>query len=131
MRRVSMADWNATDSGSLYKIFDAIRTWEDAEYTCKNYGAQLAHIDSDYKNAYVREMLNDHIQRNGSEANEETELWIGLKNRAEVSTDASHYSNFYENEKADGCAAVDKQGKWRIHPCLDRHAFVCQQVNVR
>jgi len=97
----------------------------------------LAVIDSDYKNAYVREMLNDQPRANVSEETTTTpesdtaELWIGLKTKAEMSNGSARYSNFYEEEKAEGCTVIDSQGKWKTKPCRIPQQFVCQKVNVR
>lgn len=72
MKKVSTYDWNVTDSGSLYKVFTLKRSWDDAQVGLAGLkpdsklrrslrfslcadpdGAQLAVIDSDFKNAYV------------------------------------------------------------------------------
>jgi hypothetical protein len=31
LRRISMHDWNATEGGSLYKVFGTAKKWPDAE----------------------------------------------------------------------------------------------------
>ena len=36
LRRISMHDWNATDSGSLYKVFGTPKSWEDAQVNLGN-----------------------------------------------------------------------------------------------
>jgi len=137
LRHINMYDWNSTDSGSQYKIFTMKKSWDDAQSVCSAYGAVLAVIDSDYKNAYVREMLTDQSRANISEEatttseSDAAELWIGLKNKAEMTNGSSRYSNFYEEEKAEGCTVIDSQGKWKIRPCRIPHRFVCQKVNVR
>jgi len=138
LRHINMYDWNSTDSGSQYKVFTMKKSWDDAQLVCNAYGAALVVIDSDYKNAYVREILNDQIRANASEEtttttseSEAAELWIGLKTKAEMSNGSVRYSNFYEEEKAEGCTIIDSQGKWKVRPCRIPHPFVCQKVNVR
>lgn len=71
-------------------------------------------------------------EKTSSDDNKEgVELWIGLKTKAEMSSPNSRYANFYDEEKVDGCAVIDAQGKWKIRPCNSEHGFVCQQITVR
>ncbi len=67
-----------------------------------------------------RQLANDST----TEQDERVGLWIGLKTKAEMSSTSSRYSNFYEDE--EGCRLllmIDRQGKWKIHPCREATAF--------
>jgi len=74
-----------------------------------------------------RQLAND----SSSDQDEKVGLWIGLKTKAEMSSTSSRYSNFYEDEKVAGCTMIDRHGKWKIHPCREAAAFICQIINVR
>ena len=104
------------------------------------FGARLASIDSDYKNAFVRSertlienkyvnfTIKDMIERSFGK-DESAEVWIGLKTRAELTNNPnSHFTNFGEEEKIDGCAVMGIKGKWKIRSCSNLKPFVCEQI---
>uniref|UniRef100_A0A1I8B716 C-type lectin domain-containing protein n=1 Tax=Meloidogyne hapla TaxID=6305 RepID=A0A1I8B716_MELHA len=124
LHRASMQEWNTSGSGNIYKIFNTSKTWEEAKNTCMTFGARLASIDSDYKNAFVRNMIERSFAKN-----ESAEVWIGLKTRAELTSNPnSRFTNFGEEEKVDGCAVMGIKGKWKIRSCNDQKPFVCEQI---
>jgi hypothetical protein len=132
MRRANMYDWNVSDSGSMYKIFATEKTWDEAQSMCKTFNAHLAVIDSEFKNKFVQDMIAKEASSNKTDTNsDDSEYWIGLKTKAEMSSSNSRFANFYNDEKVDGCAVMDQQGKWKIRPCNGSKGFVCQQVTVR
>uniref|UniRef100_A0A914L6S7 C-type lectin domain-containing protein n=1 Tax=Meloidogyne incognita TaxID=6306 RepID=A0A914L6S7_MELIC len=124
IHRISMQEWNNSGAGNIYKIFNTSKTWEEAKNTCMTFGARLASIDSDYKNAFVRNMIERSFGKDGS-----AEVWIGLKTRAELTNNPnSHFTNFGEEEKIDGCAVMGIKGKWKIRSCSNLQPFVCEQI---
>ena len=138
LRRTSMHDWNATESGTLYKVFGTPKSWDEAQGTCKSFGAKLASIDSDFKNNFVRDLIAHDLGDVGSimDGMGGTEVWIGLKTRAEMTSagggaggSGSRFTNFAEEERIDGCAAMDSKGKWKIRACANQRPFVCQLIN--
>ncbi|KJH47455.1 hypothetical protein DICVIV_06442 [Dictyocaulus viviparus] len=57
LEQAAHSNWNSTDSGSLYKLFEQRRTWSDAENYCQSFDSHLAVIDNEAKNDFVRESL--------------------------------------------------------------------------
>jgi len=132
MHRATTYDWTLTDSGTLYKIFPTKKSWSEAQSTCGSFDSQLAVIDSDLKNAYIKSLVSKQYPVNETSSDDEKmELWIGLKAKTEMSSPTSRYSNFYDDEKVDGCTTFDHSGKWQIRPCQTQLGFICQQINVR
>uniref|UniRef100_A0A0M3HTM2 C-type lectin domain-containing protein n=1 Tax=Ascaris lumbricoides TaxID=6252 RepID=A0A0M3HTM2_ASCLU len=117
-------DWKRTDSGSLYKIFLEKKSFDDAQAVCRHFHSHLAILDSEYKNKYVKDMLNKTI------TDDHQDLWVGLKTRA-IMGSSSSYSNFARDQPVEGCASMNHQGKWLIKDCDQLKPFICQQVNVR
>ncbi|KAK0395272.1 hypothetical protein QR680_001196 [Steinernema hermaphroditum] len=126
-RRSNTYDWIRSDSGSLYKIFTVPKNWDDAQSVCSSFGAHLAIIDTEHKNAFVKELFEKQF----GDSESTTDAWIGLKTKAAMTTSDSSYSNFADSEKVDGCTVIDREGKWQVKPCALQHVFVCQQINVR
>lgn len=56
------------------------------------------------------------------------EAWIGLKTRTQMESADGKYSNFNEDYQVEGCAAVDRKGKWKIRSCLVEKPFVCEKM---
>ena len=102
-----------------------------AEDNCRVQGGHLASIASDNENNIVRNLSN-------------TQIWIGLNDRAKESTfvwtDSSPYNyemwDQYENDmepnNANGrewranCVRMMPSGKWRDTTCSDELAYVCE-----
>uniref|UniRef100_A0A1I7Y1J6 C-type lectin domain-containing protein n=1 Tax=Steinernema glaseri TaxID=37863 RepID=A0A1I7Y1J6_9BILA len=127
MRRSNTYDWIRSDSGSLYKIFTVPKNWDEAQSVCKSFNANLAIIDTEHKNAFVKDLF----QKQFGDSESTTDAWIGLKTKAEMTTSDSSYSNFSDSDKVDGCTVIDNEGKWQVKSCALQRVFVCQQINVR
>ncbi|KAF7633707.1 C-type lectin domain-containing protein [Meloidogyne graminicola] len=80
LERVLMNEWNITEYGNIYKIFNDSKNWEEANNICIKFNARLAIIDSDYKNAFVRNMIENNFGNNSNNV----EVWIGLKTKSEL-----------------------------------------------
>ncbi|ETN77823.1 lectin C-type domain protein [Necator americanus] len=119
LEQTAHADWNATDSGSLYKVFEQRRTWSDAENYCQSLDAHLAVIDNESKNNFIKRLI--------SEKNFEY-AWIGVKTRSSSSSSHDTFSNFNKENPIDGCAVMDMSGIWSIHSCGQLRPFICQMV---
>jgi len=121
LRKSATIDWKRSDSGSLFKVFTDQRSWDDAQASCQSFNAQLAVIDTEHKNFYVREML-----RNTSLP----EMWIGVRKKAEMSN-SNGFTNFADNQPVDGCTAINSEdGKWTLKLCSQELPFICQQIVV-
>jgi len=139
LQKVEILDWNVTDTGTLVKIFARKMGWDDAQNVCASFNAQLVTIDYEAKNNFVKGLIVNSIipsmktaqgqPASTAEEGTTTEFWMGLKTKtAMFAMPNSKYSNFYEDEKVDGCAAIDQEGKWRIRPCSAQKKFICQQT---
>jgi len=77
-----------------------------------------------YVNLKIKDMIERSFGKDGS-----AEVWIGLKTRAELTNNPnSHFTNFGEEEKIDGCAVMGIKGKWKIRSCSNLQPFVCEQI---
>ncbi|VDN22883.1 unnamed protein product [Gongylonema pulchrum] len=129
LRQAGTHDWNRSDSGILYKIFTEKRNFDDAEAICKSFHSQLAVIESQHKNDYIKDLLEETIpeSKNEDKSLEEGEAWIGLKTgKIEMSSDEGSFSNFAEDQPVNGCATMNQSGKWAIRNCTEQRAFVCE-----
>ncbi|VDK44665.1 unnamed protein product [Anisakis simplex] len=122
--KVSTYDWEMADSGSIYKLFTEKKSFDDAQVVCKHFGAQLAVLDSEHKNNFAKDMVNKTVKDDNQEA------WIGLKTKASMG-DKSTYSNFAGDQPVEGCASMNRKGKWSIKDCDQNKAFICQRITVR
>ncbi|CAI5441683.1 unnamed protein product [Caenorhabditis angaria] len=126
------ASWNVSEAGSRYKIFEQpILNWEDAQEFCYNHGANLAVIDSDSKNQFVKELLLE------TEFNTTQVLWFGLHTEISTGTGDNQkkdekgktFSNF-QAESIPGCGVVDLNGVWSISSCSLQLPFICQAIKL-
>ncbi|CAB3403859.1 unnamed protein product [Caenorhabditis bovis] len=104
LQSVIMGEWNTTESGSKYKLFEERRNWDDAEKKCQSFGAHLAVIDNEAKNNYVKSLLDDSQTADYA--------WIGMKTKTTSQT--TSFTNFASENPIDGCAVLDKKGIWTI-----------------
>ncbi|KAJ1350741.1 hypothetical protein KIN20_006616 [Parelaphostrongylus tenuis] len=122
LSQAAHSNWNSTDSGSLYKVFEQRKTWADAENYCQSFDSHLAVVDNEAKNNFIKELMKH--------ARITEHIWIGLKTQSASSLPRVPYSNFNKESPIDGCAVIDKAGVWSIRPCEQLHPFVCQMILV-
>jgi len=126
----SCADgWRSYDS-SCYYISSNATTWSKARRKCQQLGADLARIESDAEQNYVKTMfskaswigLNDRVIRG---------TWVWLDD-----TEATQYNNWYRNEPSAGLArAYDcvvahssehNLGRWSNIECSKESGYICE-----
>uniref|UniRef100_A0A8R1I2J4 C-type lectin domain-containing protein n=1 Tax=Caenorhabditis japonica TaxID=281687 RepID=A0A8R1I2J4_CAEJA len=118
LQSLMLKEWNVTESGSQYRLFEERKNWENAEAYCQGFGAHLAIIDNEVKNNFVKNLLN---------ASETSDFaWIGMKTK--TTTQTSTFTNFDSESPIDGCAVMDRKGVWSIRSCIQLRPFVCQIV---
>ncbi|CAI2329351.1 unnamed protein product [Caenorhabditis sp. 36 PRJEB53466] len=118
MQNVLLKEWNVTESGSKYRLFEERKNWDTAERHCQGFGAHLAIIDNEAKNNFVKNLIN------GSETADFA--WIGMKTK--TTTQSSTFTNFDSESPIDGCAVIDSKGVWSIRSCVQLRPFICQLV---
>lgn len=123
LRNANTFNWNKSDSGSLYKVFAEKRNFDSAQKACKTFHAQIAVINSEHKNEYVKELLLQTFPDD-----DDVTAWIGMRTKPEKEP---QYSNFTDDQSVEGCATIAKNGKWLIRSCSQMHPFICQQIVVR
>ncbi|RCN27533.1 lectin C-type domain protein [Ancylostoma caninum] len=123
LEQAAHSKWNATDSGSLYKLFEQRKSWSEAERHCQSFEARLANIDSEAKNNYIKGLLRDKPTIDY--------LWIGMKTVSSQPSSQRTFSNFDKQNPINGCAVMNRSGVWSIRSCDQLHAFVCQMVVLR
>ncbi|EYC07196.1 hypothetical protein Y032_0071g520 [Ancylostoma ceylanicum] len=123
LEQAAHSKWNATDSGSLYKLFEQRRSWSDADSHCQSFDARLAIIDSEAKNNYIKGLFRDKPNVDY--------VWIGMKTASSQPSSQATFSNFDKQNPVDGCAVMNRAGVWSIRSCDQLHSFVCQMVVLR
>ncbi|EYC07193.1 hypothetical protein Y032_0071g518 [Ancylostoma ceylanicum] len=120
LEQAAHTSWNATDSGSLYKLFEQRRSWSDAESHCQSFDAHLAVIDSEAKNNFIKGLIEEKPTIDY--------VWIGVKTKTSSPSTHASFSNFDKENPIDGCAVMDHAGVWSIRSCEQLRPFVCQMV---
>lgn len=54
LQGILLKEWNVTESGSKYRLFEERKNWDTAEKHCQGFGAHLAIIDNEIKNSFVK-----------------------------------------------------------------------------
>ncbi|CAI5441684.1 unnamed protein product [Caenorhabditis angaria] len=116
-----LKDWNTTESGSRFKLFEERKNWDEAEKTCQSFGGHLVVVDNDNRNNYVKELLKSSSQTADF-------AWIGMKTK--TTTQTSTFTNFASENPIDGCAVIDKTGVWAIRSCVQLRPFICQIIKI-
>ncbi|CAB07697.2 C-type lectin domain-containing protein [Caenorhabditis elegans] len=119
LQSVLMKEWNTTESGSKYRLFEERKSWDNAERHCQGFGAHLAIIDNEAKNGFVTNLINS------SETSDFA--WIGMKTKTTTQT-STPFTNFDSESPIDGCAVMDAKGVWSIRSCIQLRPFVCQII---
>ncbi|EPB80342.1 lectin C-type domain protein [Ancylostoma ceylanicum] len=96
LEQAAHTSWNATDSGSLYKLFEQRRSWSDAESHCQSFDAHLAVIDSEAKNNFIKGLIEEKPTIDY--------VWIGVKTKTSSPSTHASFSNFDKENPIDGCA---------------------------
>uniref|UniRef100_A0A1I7XPK9 C-type lectin domain-containing protein n=1 Tax=Heterorhabditis bacteriophora TaxID=37862 RepID=A0A1I7XPK9_HETBA len=123
LQTAAHADWNRTDSGSLYRLFEERKNWDDAEAFCQSFDAHLAVVDNESKNGFIKSLINNSTVSDY--------VWIGMKTKTSSTANRDTFSNFAEDSPIDGCAVMDQAGVWSIRSCSQLRPFVCQMVVAR
>ncbi|PIC47251.1 hypothetical protein B9Z55_006667 [Caenorhabditis nigoni] len=119
LQSILMKEWNVTESGSKYRLFEERKNWDNAEKHCQGFGAHLAIIDNEAKNTFVTNLINS------SETSDFA--WIGMKTKTSTQT-STPFTNFDSESPIDGCAVMDSKGVWSIRSCIQLRPFVCQII---
>ncbi|EFP05227.1 CRE-CLEC-146 protein [Caenorhabditis remanei] len=119
LQSILMKEWNQTESGSKYRLFEERKNWDNAEKHCQGFGAHLAIIDNEAKNTFVTNLINS------SETSDFA--WIGMKTKTTTQT-STPFTNFDSESPIDGCAVMDSKGVWAIRSCIQLRPFVCQII---
>ncbi|CAL2032242.1 unnamed protein product [Caenorhabditis brenneri] len=119
LQSILMKEWNTTESGSKYRLFEERKNWDNAERHCQGFGAHLAIIDNEAKNTFVTNLINS------SETSDFA--WIGMKTKTTTQT-STPFTNFDAESPIDGCAVMDAKGVWSIRSCIQLRPFICQII---
>ncbi|CAJ0598015.1 unnamed protein product [Cylicocyclus nassatus] len=86
LAQAAHSEWNSTDSGSLYRVFEERRSWSDAENLCQTFDAHLAVIDNETKNNFVKGLINEKPTVDY--------VWIGMKTKSTSPSSQNTFTNF-------------------------------------
>nr|ABP94120.1 venom C-type lectin mannose binding isoform 2 [Demansia vestigiata]ABP94121.1 venom C-type lectin mannose binding isoform 1 [Demansia vestigiata] len=127
-------DW-LPKNGFCYKVFNELKTWEDAEMFCRKHkpGCHLASIHDSEESADLAEYVSDYLRSGGN-------VWIGLsdpqKKRNWQWTDRSRNSyltwkpgepnNTGNNENCVELWSSSGYKNWNDGNCAATRAFLCK-----
>ncbi|KAL6466277.1 hypothetical protein MHYP_G00264100 [Metynnis hypsauchen] len=110
-----------------FMYFGVGKTWEEAETTCVQYGANLASVHSESEDAFIKRLIS-------SQAGYDRNSWLGGYNSHVVPsrwywTDESYFDfATWTQGQPDGsghCLQTNFRGGWDDLPCNYNIAFVC------
>lgn len=117
---------------SCYKLFTDLKTWEEAQATCRKDGAHLVSISDMKDQAVVGYLAAEHLSENNT-------FWIGLKNTGKyplqwVNKFPILFSKWGQNEPSIGpgqsasCYFSDVVGYWKGEQCSKKKSYICHHT---
>lgn len=115
---------------TCYGLFDQQNmTWMEAQKECQKYKADLITVKSAAVTFFMKRKLK---LRNLSNPY----FWIGVREKRPNNYEfVSHQTFLYDNWMAgqpkaassylDNCAAIQRDGRWIVRSCKERHPFIC------
>ncbi|XP_077426406.1 macrophage mannose receptor 1-like isoform X2 [Vanacampus margaritifer] len=148
--RCSGADW-AEFAGFCYKPFEDQKTWLDAQYACRDLGAELVSIRSKVEQAWVQNLLKSlagpdtkstkYAGEMASSGEDTSHMWTGLNDLVDrgrflwSDRQIVTFTNWAPGEPQhragldeDCVAMLQKTGRWRQMKCAQVNRFLCKMA---
>uniref|UniRef100_A0A1I7YJC1 C-type lectin domain-containing protein n=1 Tax=Steinernema glaseri TaxID=37863 RepID=A0A1I7YJC1_9BILA len=119
LRRSLIAEWTQISEQKFAKVISVNANWTEANAICSTLFATLATATSQKENEALTDLLHQSTDQI---------FWIGSRVQLQIGIPTDRFHNFANDHNEGDCAAVTREGIWKMRLCRERHPFVCQKT---